>query len=418
MNTSGNDGPSGPPALADHIILFGRVLRRAGLKVGSHQIMDAVRAVEHVGVQRRADVYQALFSALVQRREHVALFDQAFDLFWRAPSQLAEVLSTLLPRAPGPPPAPARQRHRARQALDEPDRDAPPKTGRQGEKEVEVELVATYSRGEVLHKKDFAAFTAEEVAAARAFLRELRWPIAPQATRRRSPRQQGRQLHLRATIRRSLRTRGELLHLRYQGKKQKQRPVVVLCDISGSMEPYARMLLHFMHAITGGMQRVECFVFGTRLTRITRQMRQRDVDDALAAVSGTVTDWSGGTRIGEALKAFNYDWLRRTLRSSGVVLLISDGCDRGDPDVLAREMERLAHSCYRLLWLNPLLAFDAYEPLTRGMQAALPYVDDLLPVHNLDSLERLGDVLSGIHTSHGQSWRRTYGWTLQPRPAG
>ena len=200
----------------------------------------------------------------------------------------------------------------------------------------------------------------------------------------------------RATLRQSLRHQGELLTLRRRGPKRKPRPVVVLCDISGSMEPYARMLLHFMHAVAERMDRVESFVFGTRLTRITRALERRDIDAALADVSADVNDWAGGTRIGEAIKAFKYDWLRRTLRSGGVVLVISDGCDRGDTTLLEREMARLHRNCHRLLWLNPLLRYDGYEPLTQGMQAALPHIDDFLPVHNLESLEQLGQTLTDL----------------------
>ncbi len=178
------------------------------------------------------------------------------------------------------------------------------------------------------------------------------------------------------------------------------------------MEPYARMLLHFMHAITDGLDRVESFVFGTRLTRITRYLRRRDVDDAVAATAEVVNDWAGGTRIGEAFKDFNYRWLRRVLRSSGVVLVISDGCDRGDTELLAKEMARLARNCHRLIWLNPLLGYDAYQPLTKGMLAALPHIDDFLPVHNLESLEQLGAVLSSLTHSSGASWRARYDWEV------
>ena len=400
-----------PTPFADHVISFGRVLRRAGLKVGSHQIMDALRAVELIGVQRRDDVYQALFGVFVQRREQIELFDQAFHVFWRAPSQMADVLSTLLPQAPVPPERP-RQQARVEQALEEPEAQKPvPRLDGDDEEElIEVELVATYSADEVLRQKDFAAFTAEEVEAAKAFMRRLRWPIEPMAVRRLSPQAKGRRLHLRRTIRRGLRHQGELIHLLQQGPKRKPRPLVLLCDISGSMEPYARMLLHFMHALTGGMEQVESFVFGTRLTRITRYLRRRDIDDAVDIVAKHVDDWSGGTRIGEAVRTFNYEWLRRVLRSDGVVLIISDGCDRGDPAVLDREMARLHRSCHRLLWLNPLLRYGGYEPLTRGMQAALPHVDDFLPVHNLDSLAQLAEVLDRVAHASGPSWKQMYAW--------
>lgn len=254
--------------------------------------------------------------------------------------------------------------------------------------------MARYSEAERLKEKDFADFTADEVAAAKEAIERMRWPVEPMRVRRRSPRAKGRHLDLRQTIRHALRTQGEVMRLRTRGPKRKMRPLVVLCDISGSMEPYARMLLHFMHAMTGGLQRVECFVFGTRLTRITRHLRQRDVDDAVTAVTDQVNDWDGGTRIGEALKDFTYHWLRRTLRSRGVVLVISDGCDRGDTDLPEKEMARLHRGCHRLMWLNPLLRYDAYEPLTRGMQAALPHIDDFLPVHNLASLEQLAEALA------------------------
>ena len=389
-----NNGSALPDtALADHIITFGRVLRRAGLDVGTGQLMDALRAVKHTGVRRRDDVYQALYSVFVQRQAQVGVFDQAFHLFWRAPSELGDLLQMMLPSIDVPP-DPNQPKQRVQDALQE-DAPTPPKPAPHREME-EVELVATYSATEVLKHKDFAEFTAAEIEAAKAFLLQMRWPVEPQRVRRRSPRAPGQQLDVRRTIRQSLRRQGEMMEIKHQGPKQKPRPIVVLCDISGSMEPYARMLLHFMHAVTGGMQRVECFVFGTRLTRITRYLHRRDVDEAVANVSDTVNDWSGGTRIGEAIKKFNYDWLRRTLRSGGVVLIISDGCDRGDIDLLRVEMDRLARNAHRIIWLNPLLGYERYEPLTRGMVAALPYIDDFLPVHNLASLEELGLLLTEV----------------------
>ncbi|RMH49890.1 MAG: VWA domain-containing protein [Bacteroidetes bacterium] len=400
-------------ALAEHIVAFGRVLRRAGLDIGSGQMMDAIRAVEAVGVRRRDDVYQALFSVFVRRPGQVELFDQAFHLFWRAPSELADLLQMMLPSA-GAAREPAARR-RVQEALAEPeDRPPPPDPIERGEDEErdEVEVVASYSAAEVLRKKDFAEFTAEEIAAAKEAIRRMQWPVEPQRVRRRTPRQPGRYLDLRRTIRQSLRRHGEFVDLRFQGPKRKPRPIVILCDVSGSMEPYARMLLHFMHAVSEGMERVESFVFGTRLTRITRHLRRRDIDAAIDDVAEQVTDWAGGTRIGEALRVFNYTWLRRVLRSGGVVLIISDGCDRGDVDRLEQEMARLARSCYRVLWLNPLLRYEGYEPLTRGMRAALPYVDDFLPVHNLESLEQLGAVLTQVARRPGQTWRQRYGWSL------
>jgi len=197
-------------------------------------------------------------------------------------------------------------------------------------------------------------------------------------------------------LRRNLRYGGEPLEMAWREPRTRQRPLVVICDISGSMERYSRILLQFIHTISNGLRDVESFVFGTRLTRITRQLLQRDIDDAIESVSKHVNDWSGGTRIGEAIKDFNFHWGRRVLGRGAVVLLISDGWDRGDPQLLSREMSRLQHSCYRLIWLNPLLGTPGYQPLTQGMQAALPHVDDFLPVHNLNSLEELGEKLSSI----------------------
>lgn len=405
---SNNHNPAAPSPLADHIVSFGRVLRRAGLTVGSHQIMDALRAVDLVGVGRKDDVYQALFGIFVQRREHIDLFDHAFRLFWQAPSQLEAVMQMMLPQTTLPPSARPRQMTRVQQAMAEKPKPQPKPEPPKEDNEHDIQLLATYSADEVLREKDFADFTAEEVERAKDFIRQMRWPIEPMRMRRQTPRSKGRRLHLRRTMQQSLRHQGEFVRLHRQGPKRKQRPIVVLCDISGSMDAYARMLLHFMHAATDGLDRVESFVFGTRLTRITRYLRRRDIDDAIAAVTKDVNDWSGGTRIGEAIKDFNYHWLRRVLRSGGVVLIISDGCDRGDIDLLAREMARLARNCHRLLWLNPLLGYDAYEPLTRGMVAALPHIDDFLPVHNLRSLEQLGDLLASLNTRRTPAWQAVY----------
>lgn len=413
MSTPSLQGIPDPSAIdtpmADHVVAFGRVLRRAGMDVGSAQIMDALRAVDVVGVTRREDVYQALFSTLVQRRSDLELFDQAFHLFWKAPSELADLLQMALPSTTAPE-SDDGPRQRIQEAMQEKDEvpPPPPESDDEDEDEIEVDVVATYSDRERLREKDFADFTAEEMQMAKDMMQSMRWPIEPKTVRRRSPRVRGQAVDLRRTIQQGLRRHGEFLDLQFQGPKKKSRPLVVLCDVSGSMEAYSRMLLHFLHAITNGMRRVESFVFGTRLTRVTRYLRQRDVDDALDDVSEVVEDWSGGTRIGETLKAFNYDWLRRVLPSDGVVLVISDGCDRGDTDLLETEMQRLARNCHRLLWLNPLLRYDEYEPRTRGMQAALPHVDDFLPVHNLESLQQVGRTLTNLATRPRRSWKQSF----------
>lgn len=230
-------------------------------------------------------------------------------------------------------------------------------------------------------------------------MRQMRWRIEERRTRRRRPAANGRQLDMRRMIRRNLRYGGEPLEMTWRETRTKQRPLVVICDISGSMERYSRILLQFIHTMSNGLQDVEAFVFGTRLTRITRMLGRRDIDEAIGEVSKQVLDFSGGTRIGEAVKEFNFRWARRVLGRGAIVLLISDGWDRGEPEMLSREMGRLQRSCHRLIWLNPLLGSPGYQPITRGMQAALPFVDHFLPVHNLASLEQLGAQLAMIGES-------------------
>lgn len=392
-----NRQPASINRITQHIIAFGRVLRRAGLEVATGQIIDAMRATQLIGLKSRADVYQGLFSVFVTRREQVELFNQAFHLFWRAPSKLPQVMSLILPQLKMPETAQAKQSLRVKQALAENEAQIkPPESRPKNEKKEAVDLVLTYSPLEVLRKKDFAAFSNEEVVTARQVLSEMNWNIPSKRTRRFNPSAKGRMLDLRKTVRKNMRNQGELIQLSWRANQTRMRDIVVLCDISGSMERYSRMLLHFMHAVTVGMRRVETFVFGTRLTRITRYLQQRDIDDAVSSVSQKVNDWAGGTRIGDALKDFNYLWARRVLRSGAVVMVISDGWDRGDIPLFEREVARLSRSCYRLIWLNPLLGYENYEPLTRGIKAAMPYIDDFLPVHNLESLEQIGKVLSSV----------------------
>ncbi len=392
-----NRQPASINRITQHIIAFGRVLRRAGLEVATGQIIDAMRATQLIGLKSRADVYQGLFSVFVTRREQVELFNQAFHLFWRAPSKLPQVMSLILPQLKMPETAQAKQSLRVKQALAENEAQIkPPESRPKNEKKEAVDLVLTYSPLEVLRKKDFAAFSNEEVVMARQVLSEMNWNIPSKRTRRFNPNAKGRMFDLRKTVRKNMRNQGELIQLSWRANQTRMRDIVVLCDISGSMERYSRMLLHFMHAVTAGMRRVETFVFGTRLTRITRYLQQRDIDDAVSSVSQKVNDWAGGTRIGDALKDFNYLWARRVLRSGAVVMVISDGWDRGDIPLFEREVARLSRSCYRLIWLNPLLGYENYEPLTRGIKAAMPYIDDFLPVHNLESLEQIGEVLSSV----------------------
>jgi len=254
----------------------------------------------------------------------------------------------------------------------------------------------TYGHGEVLRHKNFEQFTLEELEEARLFMERSRWRLGQRQTRRMRPAHHGRLPDVRRTLRASMRTGGEPLVLLRRMPRQKPRPLVIICDISGSMNVYSRLLLHFVHTVANGMGNVETFVFATRLTRITRQLARRDVDAALRDVTALVRDWSGGTRIGESLRTFNRTWARRVLGDGAVVLVISDGWDRGDSAMLAAEMDRLHRNTHRLIWLNPLLGQKDYRPVTIGMRTALPYVDDFLPAHNLDSLLALGKLLESI----------------------
>lgn len=380
-----------PGKLLHNLVLFGRLLRALGLDVNPGRMIDLVQALAYVEVGNHDDFYHTARSLLVHERDDLPLFDEAFRLFWRVPSeQTIEIPYFFALNQPQPP--------RVIQAppLLDPNRNGQ-NQGDDGEVDLDViEVTRTYSQNEMLRKKDFGDLTSEEVAAVKRFIDGMVWELGERQTRRQQT-GRGRRLDLRRSLRRNLRYGGEMLEWSTRRPKRKPRPLVVIADISGSMERYTRLLLHFIYSLAGGAERpLEAFVFSTRLTRITRQIRQRNIDQALRDVSHTVTDWSGGTRIGEALKSFNYDWARRVLGGGAIVMIISDGWDRGDVELLQTEIGRLQRSCYRLIWLNPLLGSPRYEPLTRGIQACLPHIDDFLPVHNLASLEDLGVHLAGL----------------------
>jgi uncharacterized protein with von Willebrand factor type A (vWA) domain len=376
----------------ENLLLFGRVLRGLGLDVNPGRMLDLVGCLPVIDLGRRSDFYHATRSLLVHRREDIPVFDQAFEAFFRRPGSAAAAV---------PPPGRLLRRPPRRPPVVPPSLGEPPATDRPGEspqqnREPVVELTLTYSGRDVLRRKDFAELTERELAEVKQMMAELAWRLGERRTRRLRP-GSGRLADLRRTLRKSLRQGGEIVEWSKRERKEKPRPLVVLADISGSMERYTRLLLHFLYGLAHGLdQKVEAFVFGTRLTRITRQLRTRELERAIEEVSRAVPDWAGGTRIGEALRRFNFDWGRRVLGRGAAVLLISDGWDRGEPELLGREMARLQRSCYRLIWLNPLLGSPEYEPLTRGMQAALPYLDDFLPVHNLKSLEELARRLAEL----------------------
>jgi uncharacterized protein len=377
--------------LVENIVHFVRILRAAGLPVGPARVLDALAAVQSVGIDHRTDFRAALSSVLVSRRDHLPLFEQAFDVFWRDPKLLERMIAALLPKVHGRlsdvqvPQMPARLAQALIQA---------PKPGDDSEtREIEFDAAFTFSAREVLQKKDFATMTAVELIEVRKMLSQLKLPLPEMAVRRTRAAARGRAVDLRATMRGMVGAAGAVAPLRYRARRHRAPPLVVLCDISGSMDRYARMLLHFLHAITNDRHRVHALVFGTRLTNITRHLKHRDVDVALARVAAAVADWAGGTRIGASLAEFNRRWSRRLLGQSAVVLLISDGLDADAGHGLDFEMERLAKSCARLVWLNPLLRYSGFEARPAGIRAMLPHVDDFLPVHNLASLMDLAGAL-------------------------
>lgn len=376
--------PSVTHHLLDHLLAFGRLLRQFGVPINPGQMIDLLEALAFVEIGRREDVYLTCRALLVRRREDLPVFDEAWQFFWASQRQ-GMPGGIALPDSPAKEVRIPRRLQRDRPNTDDADRP------RQEQTEIEVQM--SYSQSEQLRQKDFAHFTADELDQARDLVAELHYRIALRSIRRFTP-GNGRRIDARRTMRQTLRSGGEVVTLLRKNRKLKQRPLVVLCDISGSMDRYSRILIQFVHTISVGLRDVETFVFGTRLTRITRLLEHKDIDEAVDAVGQTVQDWGGGTRIGAAIKAFNFTWGRRVLGRGAVVLLISDGWDRGDPLLLGQEMARLQRTSYRLIWLNPLLGMPGYEPLTRGMQAALPHVDDFLPVHNLHSLEQLGAKLA------------------------
>ena len=378
-----------PPTgqIADNVVGFARALRAAGLPVGPGAVIDALNALRLIDIGNRADVFTTLESIFVTRREHALIFAQAFDLFFRVVEDWKNLLDSVpLPDQARKPPPPASRR--VHEALSQPaitsEREAPP----------EQEIRLSVSDREVLQKRDFAQMSAAEIAEVTQAIAKMKLPQAELRTRRTRPDHRGLRLDLRRTLRGSLRTGGEIVDIHRLGLIDKPAPIVALLDISGSMSEYTRLFLHFLHAITDARKRVSVFLFGTRLTNVTRALRTRDPDEALAACSSVVHDWAGGTRIATSLHNFNKLWGRRVLGQGAIVLLISDGLEREADDRLAFEMDRLHRSCRRLIWLNPLLRYEGFEPKAQGIKMMLPHVDEFRPVHNLLSIEGLIAALS------------------------
>lgn len=389
--------------LAINLMHFARALRAAGLPVGPGKLLQAVEAVEAVGIGNRTDFYWALHAVFVNRRDQREVFDQAFHVFWRNPDILKRMMGLMLPTIRTE--SPDTQDPMSRRVADALRGTAPEAEGPE-KSEIEVDASFTVSAQERLQEKDFEKMSAAEMAEAKRMLARIALPVAEVTTRRHRPDPRGTRVDPRATLRRMLRSGGDLADLARRSRRTRPPPLVVLCDISGSMTRYSRMLLHFMHAVSNDRDRVHSFVFGTRLTNITRHLRHKDVDVALDAVSAAVADWSGGTRIGTALHAFNRTWARRVLGQGAVVLLITDGLDRDAGEGLAVEAERLHKSCRRLVWLNPLLRWEGFAPKSSGIRALLPHVDDFRPVHNLNSLAGLADALNRDGPRRAESLRK------------
>ncbi len=374
--------------LFENIMHFARVLRGAGLPIGPGQVLEALAAVKAAGIGSRADFYWTLHAVFVNRRDQRDLFDQAFHIFWRNPQLLNKVLGLLLPRFKDPNP-PDEEEAIAPRIADALSGDRPRQLPEAADQEeVTLDASLTFSERELLQGKDFERMTAAEILEAKRLIKDFRLPIMEVPTRRHRPDPNGRRVDLRATLRASLRSAGTI-PLKLKSPKRRHPPLVVLCDISGSMSRYSRLFLHFLHAVTSDRDRVHTFLFGTRLTNITRDLKARDIDVSLDRVSKHVQDWSGGTRIGPSLAEFNRKWGRRVLGQGALVLLITDGLDRDQIEVLNAEMERLHKSCRRLIWLNPLLRFEAYQPISQGPRVMIRHVDDFRAIHNLAAMHDL-----------------------------
>ena len=380
--------------LTENIMHFARVLRKAGLPVGPGQVLDAIRAVMAVGLSNRNDFYWTLHAVFVKHRTQLDVFDQAFHIFWKNPEILERMMQLILPDISDPnaaSPDTEEISRRVAEALSSGIGDQPEP---QEEEEIEFDATLTWSANEVLGEKDFEKMSADEIRDAIAAVHRMKLPLNEVPTRRFKQSNAGTRVDMRRSMRVALRSGTDFIPLMKRKRRMRRPPLVVICDISGSMERYSRILLHFMHTVTNDRDRVHTFLFGTRLTNVTRYLRYKDVDEALEKVSEAAEDWSGGTRIGHCLEDFNKFWSRRVLTQGAIVVLISDGLDRDEGDGLTLEMERLHMSCRRLIWLNPLLRYDGFEPKSIGIKAMLPHVDIFKTIHNLNNLNDLTRVLS------------------------
>ena len=389
------------PRLAQNIIHFARALRRAGLPVGPGRVIDAVRAVEAAGFTDRMDFYWTLHACFVNRPEHRVVFAQVFRLYWRDPRFLEHMMSMMLPAIRGVQEekiAQAAEKRAAQALLGDEMPEIPEREPSEEATQIEIDASMTMSAEEKLRSLDFEQMSNEEVAQAKKMLARLTLPVKPILSRRRIANAQGKSIDRARTIRAALRQAGEMRQIARARQRPRWPNLVVLCDISGSMSQYSRMVLHFLHAVANekgqGWAKVHAFTFGTRLTNISRHLATRDVDAALKSAGAEAQDWEGGTRIGQCLHAFNRDWSRRVMGQGAVVLLITDGLDRDDAGALEKEMERLHLSARHLIWLNPLLRWDGFAPKASGIRAMLPHVDSFRAGHSIATLEQLAEAIS------------------------
>jgi len=389
------------PKLAQNITHFARALRKAGLSIGTGRVIDAIRAVEAAGFTNRRDFYWTLHACFVSRPEHRTVFAQIFRLYWRDPRYLEHMMSMMLPALRGVQQerkADAAEKRAAQALLDGVEQAQPESEAATDEEALDIDASQTASTEERLRNLDFEQMSTDEVAQAKQMLSHLTLPVRPIQSRRGQASARGQRIDRSRTLRSALRQGGEIRDIARQEPRLRWPNLVTLCDISGSMSQYSRFVLHFLHAVSNtkgaGWARVHAFTFGTRLTNITRHLQQRDVDAALAAAGAEAQDWEGGTRIAECLHAFNRDWSRRVMGQGAVVLLITDGLERGDPAQLSREAERLQLSCRHLIWLNPLLRWDGFAPKAQGIAAMLPHVDSFRAGHSIASLEDLAKAIS------------------------
>lgn len=381
--------------LSENIMHFARVLREAGIPVGPGAVLDALDAAMSGSLRTRDDFYWTLHAVFVKRRDHRELFDQAFHVFWKKPKMLEQLMQLFFHQVARDAGDKARQAGFRRLAEAMFDKHEGQSQQRQKKDDIEVDASFTASADEVLRRKDFEQMTVAEQAQAKQAIGRLRMHRAEVMTRRYQPARKGTAIDMRRTLKGSLRAGGHFIDLERRERQWHEPPLVVLCDISGSCSNYSRMFLHFLHALTNDRDRVSVFLFGTRLTNVTRELKRRDIDEAMAKVSGAVKDWSGGTRIGTSLKEFNYKWARRVLTQGAHVLIMTDGLDREGVETLEHEMRRLRRQSKHVVWLNPLLRYDGFKALAGGIRAMMPHVDEFRPVHSLDSLRDLAAALAG-----------------------